>query len=452
MDKRFALRDELEKAIAETGCSLSQLEEKGGPQIGNLSACLRGKSLRPITMKQLDTLTEALGLPEGHYYEYYLAECFYRGRVARPRMESFLFRCAELGKTELVMEGINILADHPKYTELLFSVAEKLYLSGYVKESISFYEEVIEGEKYNHSDPLAISHYRIFRASIGSDAEENYRALIRFGGFRKKLPEGFQLDALLHLANVCYTLQLWSTVQQFAEELRILSNIVYQQEVRKLDNNISEPPVETERHLVVYYGQAYLLKSAALFKQGRYQEAKTYIEEYEDLSWFKLLDDLGREEVGRFSQFAKGNKYCVELLLGNIEILDEFINFISNRPKHIPGALLVIIEAANAYNLNIDHILERFPGAYPSSSQKNVVFAQRHFRFYYQKAIYAFNRQRYEEGLETILYCLSLSIPAHKYQESVLCIMQFNKFDDYASDSQKIKLKDILKEGFESEN
>lgn len=56
-----------------------------------------------------------------------------------------------------------------------------------------------------------------------------------------------------------------------------------------------------------------------------------YIEEYEDVSWFKLLDDLGREEVGRFSQFAKGNKYCVELLLGNIEILDEFINFISSR-------------------------------------------------------------------------------------------------------------------------
>ncbi|CAM2908918.1 hypothetical protein ERIC1_1c15170 [Paenibacillus larvae subsp. larvae DSM 25719] len=35
-------------------------------------------------MKQLDKLIEVLGLPEGYYYEYYLAECFYKDRVARP--------------------------------------------------------------------------------------------------------------------------------------------------------------------------------------------------------------------------------------------------------------------------------------------------------------------------------------------------------------------------------
>ena len=398
MDNRISLRVELEKAIAETGCTLSHLEEKGGPQIGNLSACLRGKSLRPITMKQLDTLTEILGLPEGYYYEHYLAECFYKGRVARPRMESFLFRCAELGKTELVMEGINILADHPKYTELLFSVAENLYLSGHVKESISFYEEVIEGEKYNHSDRLVISHYRVFRASIGSDADKNLKAVVRFGGFRKKLSEGFQLDAPLHLANICYTLQLWSTVQQFAEELRILSNIVYQQVVRKLDSQrISEPPVETERHLVVYYGQAYLLKGMSLSKQGRFEEAKACIEGYEDLSWFKLLDNLGKKEVDKFSLFAKANRYCIELWLGNTGVLDEFVNFLVEHPKRIPSSLLVILEAANTYRLNIDHILELFADAYPSIPQQNVVFAQRHYRFYYQKAIYAFNRKRFAE-------------------------------------------------------
>ena len=46
MDYRMVLRYELEKAIAETGCTLTQLKEKGGSEIGNLSACLRGKPLR----------------------------------------------------------------------------------------------------------------------------------------------------------------------------------------------------------------------------------------------------------------------------------------------------------------------------------------------------------------------------------------------------------------------
>ncbi|MCY9526852.1 DNA-binding protein, partial [Paenibacillus larvae] len=131
MDNRIALRVELEKAIAETGCTLSSLAEYGGLSIGNLSASLQHKGkLRPITMKQLDTLTEALGLPEGHYYEYYLAEVSHNNKVSIPRMKSFLIRCAELGKTDLIMNAIHMLVEHPKYTELLFSVAEELYLNG----------------------------------------------------------------------------------------------------------------------------------------------------------------------------------------------------------------------------------------------------------------------------------------------------------------------------------
>ncbi|ARF69036.1 hypothetical protein B7C51_16315 [Paenibacillus larvae subsp. pulvifaciens] len=178
-DNRIALRVELEKAIAETGCTLSSLAEYGGLSIGNLSASLQHKGkLRPITMKQLDTLTEALGLPEGHYYEYYLAEVSHNNKVSIPRMKSSLIRCADLGKTDLIMNAIHILVEHPKYTELLFSVVEELYLNGLVEESLLFYEEIIQEEKYNHSDRLTISHYRIFRASIGSDAEENYKAVI----------------------------------------------------------------------------------------------------------------------------------------------------------------------------------------------------------------------------------------------------------------------------------
>ncbi|MCY7521074.1 hypothetical protein MH216_14750, partial [Paenibacillus larvae] len=151
-------------------------------------------------MKQLDTLTEALGLPEGHYYDLYLAECSNNNRVSIPRIKSFLIRCAELGKTDLIMNAIHMSVEHPKYTELLFSVAEELYLNGLVEESLLFYEEVIEEEKFNHSERLAISHYRVFRASIGSDADENFKAVIRFEGFRKNLPENFQLDALFQLA------------------------------------------------------------------------------------------------------------------------------------------------------------------------------------------------------------------------------------------------------------
>ncbi|MEV3436672.1 hypothetical protein ABND63_18890 [Paenibacillus larvae] len=104
MDSRIALRVEIENAIVKSVYTLSSLSEYSGLSIGNLSTSLQKKKLRPITLKQLDTLTEALGLPEGHYYDLYLAECSNNNRVSIPRIKSFLIRCAELGKNRLDYE------------------------------------------------------------------------------------------------------------------------------------------------------------------------------------------------------------------------------------------------------------------------------------------------------------------------------------------------------------
>ncbi|ARF69067.1 hypothetical protein B7C51_16510 [Paenibacillus larvae subsp. pulvifaciens] len=451
MDSRIALRVELENAIVKSRYTLSSLAEYGGLSIGNLSASLQKKKLRPITLKQLDTLTEALGLPEGHYYDLYLAECFYNNRVSVSRMKSFLIRCSELGKTDLIMNAIHMLVEHPKYTELLFSVAEELYLNGLVEESLLFYEEVIEEEKLNHSDRLAISHYRIFRATIGANAGENYKAVIRFEDFRKKLPEAFQLDALLQLANVCLSLGKWNLTEQFADELRILATIRYQEELLIKKNKSVTEPLKTERPLVVYYGQSYLIKAAALFRQGHYEKTKQYIEGYEDLSWFEILDEQGKKEVNNFSLWASANKYSVELMLGNVSVLDEYANYLAERPNDIPEGLLMITQAANAHGFSIDHILEQFPPESSVENDINVVRIEHHIEFYYQKGIYELNQQRFTTGLESILHCLSLSIPTKRHTISILCAAQFEQHQNNASDLQREKFGNLMKEVLEVE-
>ncbi|MCY9508475.1 DNA-binding protein, partial [Paenibacillus larvae] len=446
MNSRIALRLELENAISEAGFTLSKIQETGGPNIGKLSDILRREGkIQPITMKQLDTLTEALRLPEGHYYDLYLAaECFFNSRLAVPRMKSFLYRCAELGKTELIMKAIHILGEHPKYIELLFSVAENLYLDGLVEESILFYEEIIQEEKYNHSDRLAISHYRIFRATIGINAEENYKAVIRFEDFRKNLPKNFQLDALLQLSKVCLSLSKWNLTEQFADELRILATIRYQEELLMKKNKSASESLKTERPLIVYYGQSYLIKAAALFRQGHYEKAKQYIEGYEDLSWFEILDDQGKKEVEKFRSWAKANKYSVELFLGNISVLDEYTIHLTEHPNQIPTGLLLITKAANAYGFPIDHILERFPDPF-LENEATAVRIEYHIEFYYQKAIYEFNQQRFTKGLESILYCLSLSIPTKRHSISILCAAQLELYQNHASDSQREKFTNLMK-------
>lgn len=114
----------------------------------------------------------------------------------------------------------------------------------------------------------------MFRAAQGTDAEENWKAVIRFEPYRKRLPENFQLDGLLQLANVCFMQQKWREVEKYADELRSLAMKVYQDELRKRKNGKTCEPLRTERHLVVYYGQGFLAKGVALQMQGLYNEAK----------------------------------------------------------------------------------------------------------------------------------------------------------------------------------
>ncbi|MEV2794134.1 hypothetical protein ABNC06_15125 [Paenibacillus larvae] len=202
----------------------------------------------------------------------------------------------------------------------------------------------------------------------------------------------------------------------------------------------------------MYYGQSYLIKSAALFKQGYYEKAKQYIEGYEDLSWFEVLDEQGKKEVEKFRLWAKANTYCIELLLGNVSVFDEYTNYLAEHPNEIPTGLARIMEAANAHGFSIEHILERFPEFSTDNNKVEIVRIEQHFRFHYQKAIYAFNQQHFAEGLETLLYCLSLSISNKEHSETVLCAAQLLQYLNYASDSQKEQFANIMKGVLKGEN
>ncbi|UFJ40736.1 helix-turn-helix transcriptional regulator [Brevibacillus humidisoli] len=297
MDIQPTIRSEIEKHLKEKGFTLSKLSERTGINNGNLSEIFNSNPPRPITVRQLDAITVAIGYEPGWLYDLYPEECAMPERISRPRVIPFLIRCSELGRTELIERVVAVLMENPKNVSILYDVAEQLYKSGRRKESALFYRLVIDNEKDNHSDRFLISQYRLFRASLGTDVEENWKAVIRFEPYRNRLSEGNRLDGLLQLANVCFALHRWEDVERFADELRELATIVYQNEMRKKKRKKVSEPLQTERHLVVYYGQGYLLKSVALEKQGLYEKAKEYVSGYSDLSWFELLDEVGLKEV-----------------------------------------------------------------------------------------------------------------------------------------------------------
>lgn len=404
------LRSEIDTQMKKYGYSLTKLSKLTGIHLGYLSETLNRRPPRPITINLLDTLAKAFHHPPGWLYELYLGECFSDKKVSRPRIIPFLMRCAELERFDLITSTTSKLLENPKNIEILFYVAEQLFENGLQSESAHFYRLVIENERDSFHDRFTISQYRLFRTSLGTNTEENKEAVVRFELYYNRLAEDFQLDALLQMTNVYYTLENWKKVERYADELRELAGKVYEDQLRKRDNRKPIEPLKSERHLVVYYGQGLLLKGTSLTMQEQYEEAKKYVLEYSDLGWFEFLDEIGKEEVENFQICGKANLYNLELKRGNSSILSEYADFLDKNPRQLLPSILNIMESANKHGFSVDSVLERLCNRLPPlHSAVTPIIKTQLFYFWREKAIYNFKNGRRSCGINDLLSALYLA-------------------------------------------
>lgn len=444
------IRLEIEKGIRQRGHSLSSFGKLAGINRGIISGILNGNPPKSISIRQLDLMAEALGHEEGWMYEYYVDECFINEKADWRRIKAFLLRCTEIGRYDCIQAVLDRLMEDLSNTVSVFGLAEELFEEGKVKEAIPFYECVIENEKHQHSERLAIAHYRVFRASISENTEASFRAVIRFEPYKNRLPENFMLDALLQLANVYYLIQEWRMMERCADELRSLLSTVYKVSEHSKKSEI-QWPASTDRHPVVYYGQSYLLKSSALENLGKYEEAKNYILGYSDLSWFPNLDEIGLHEVSKFKVMAEANTHNLNLLMGNATKLDDYISFLEQHPNEILPSMITIIDSANKYDLNIDHILNKFSftpdsalnfhqGYYNKSTHMiNICMIQ------YKLALYHFFKKRYISSVTFVLKSIEMSIEIENKSRILDCVSLFEQLKDYANESQLAAYHQLIK-------
>ncbi|WP_411348232.1 DNA-binding protein [Paenibacillus sp. WLX2291] len=445
------IRLEIEQGIRQKGHSLSSFGKLAGINRGIISGILNGNPPKSISIRQLDLMAEALGHDEGWMYEYYVDECFINEKADWRRIKAFLMRCTEIGRYDCIQAVLDRLMEDLSNTVSVFGLAEELYEDGKVKESIPFYECVIENEKHQHSERLAIAHYRVFRASIGENTEQSLRAIIRFEPFRNRLPENLMLDALLQLGSVYYNFQDWTLMSSCADELQSLIKMVYSVAKDQLKNNGIFPNLNTERELVVYYGQGYLLKATALEHLGRYEDAKKYILKYANLSDFEVLNALGEIEVQKFKLYAKANLNNLELLMGNTDKLNEYVKFIQDNPKETFPSMLIIVKSANMHNFNIDEIIHQFSDIIYQRITFDkiappVVTSSRLMTLYYQLAIYHINNQKYDNGIKDLLRALMLAVRIVNKNRILDCISMFEQIKCFAKIDQISLYETILKE------
>ncbi|WP_046212754.1 helix-turn-helix transcriptional regulator [Paenibacillus wulumuqiensis] len=444
------IRLEIEKGIRQKGHSLSSFGKLAGINRGIISGILNGNPPKSISIRQLDLMAEALGHPEGWMYEYYVDECFINEKADWRRIKAFLLRCTEIGRYDCIQAVLDRLMEDLSNTVSVFGLAEELYEEGKVKESLPFYECVIENEKHQHSERLAIAHYRVFRASIGENTEETFRAAVRFEPFRDRLPEHFMLDGLFYLANIYYLLQNWDTVERYADELSNLVTMVYTIESKKIDNDTCYLPIKTERPLVFYYGQSSLIKGVALEHKGHYEEAKKYILQYMDLSWFKGLDEDGEKEVHKLTYFATANMYLMDVMMGNTNVLPQYIEFLENHPEEILPAISNVLKAANEYEFDVDEILSKFSNVIKnnvvhSKSQSKISLISRYINLHYQLAIYNLRKQSNNEGISNLIESLKLSIKIYNKNKILDIIALMQQIKSMATSEQLAEYENLLK-------
>ncbi|NGZ74104.1 helix-turn-helix domain-containing protein [Saccharibacillus alkalitolerans] len=450
MEMTMTLRSEIEKGIAEMGMNFSEFGEWSGINRGIFSAILNSNPPKPISLNQLERIAKALGHEEGWMFERYIDECFYDGRPNRRRVEPFLIRCAELGRVGCIETVLSRLLEDLRHLETIFEIAEALYADGKIAQSVVFYQCIVQNEKYHQSERLAISHYRLFWAALGDNSEQNLRAAIEFEPFCDKLPDDKRLDGLMRLVNIYVSLDKREEIERYSRELYSFSQIVYRNEEQRSKSSAGYIPLKTRYPLVVYYGYGLMAMQEVNVHRNEFAAAKTYIEAYEDLSWFVGLDEAGRREVEKFAFYARANRLNLELLLGNQEILEECAAFVEQYPNELLQFASSVLKSANKYKYSADFVFERFAGEIEKylsrtfTKDKAIISFNCYCDICYQSSLYFLERKEYAKMFGFVLKGMETVVRINNKSMFIKLAALFERYRDFASAEQQQQYKKIL--------
>ncbi|ASR45331.1 helix-turn-helix domain-containing protein [Paenibacillus kribbensis] len=454
------IRAELEKYLKRKDMSKTEFGHIAGLNPGTVSGIVTGN--RSISVNQLNRITSAMELRPDHFYDRYVKECIEEEPLNWRRISPFLYRCVELDRLDCLQRVVFLLLDNPIYPPLLFEVAEDIFKDGHNAAAAFLYKNVAESEKHQHSERLAVCQYRLFKLTIGKDQAINLEAANKFEPFVNRLGEIDQLDALKDLANVYRALSQWDKVYKFAKEMRRLGQIQYAL-AHSSKHKKQQPLKQLSRPLFVYIAYSDLMCANACDAKGNYAQGLEHIRAYTDLSWVREQDPDTLHWIGLFQRWAKINTYVNKLMSGDVSVLPDYVEYMAGE-QHIFAELLNVIEAANRYNINVDHILQRFEpqiAAYQEPTSEDMftqqVLPEEYVRFWYKLAKYSLNKGRYPYGFKCLIIAYEKAVTINHVLLISNCSGLFDRFRAYVAPgtlaqyekmSQEVWERNDQKDGF----
>lgn len=358
------IRTYLQQYLSDNRLSMNQFAILAGMNVGTISNIINGK--RPVAVQYLDKIIKVMQCDAGLMYDIYIKECFEQENPDWRRLGPLLRRCAELDKLSYVEKIVKNMLDNLNYIPLLFDLAEQFRVEGKKKAAILIYECISESERNQHSERLALCQYRLFMLKLGEDQVNNLIVVTSFEPFIERLEEEYQLDAINEVINIHLSLRRWKRAEQHAATL--LDKATKQYKLFGRSNQIRT----TVKPLLFYILYAYLIYGDVYYQLGDYEKALKYVDMYENIDW--VVHPLAEEEVviTQFSEWAEANRYLYQLMAGQVEVLEEYVEYIATRESEIFIGLYYIVTAANKYNFNIDRVLERFNDYLSLKKQRNI--------------------------------------------------------------------------------
>ncbi|OMD28130.1 hypothetical protein [Paenibacillus odorifer] len=171
--------------------------------------------------------------------------------------------------------------------------------------------------------------------------------------------KAFNPDFLVEMLETAHYFEQWDKLLYTADILHSYAQRIYEERLYCKAMGMTIPLIRMQHPLVYYFGFSQQMRGVACQHLGNYKQARDSIYKYVELGW---LEDLGRDEqeiVLEFRHLAKVNLYAVEILSGKTDLLDDYVRFLQTYPKGLLDGLVVIMQTALCYRLNVDKQLSQ---------------------------------------------------------------------------------------------
>ncbi len=259
------------------------------------------------------------------------------------------------------------------------------------------------------------------------------------------------LDAATRIMKMTYSFESWHNLLKISDTFFRKASYIY-------DNFSNNKPIESnyQRPLVYYYGYGLLMKGLANKELENYDEARTCIKAYSNLCWFKGLDDEGLNEVEYYKYISEPNNYEVELLSGNLDLIDRYISFLLKNPKETRPGLITLLKVATKFNLNIESQLNQFSNnisIIENMSSNEIIMASYQQTLFYNMIKYKITIHDHNVAIEYCIKLLNSSDITNSDKIFKKAIVLFESLRQYADPIQIISFElqiNSIKERVES--